>query len=53
MKNEIGKRLSMTDYYKYKLFERAYPKSKKPQWNPFLHGKRLYHLWRTNQWSKI
>ena len=53
MKNEIGKRLSMTDYYKYKLFERICLKNKRKQWNPFLHGKRLFHLWVTNQWAKI
>ena len=40
--------ISMRDYYRYLLMERA-----NNIWNPFIHGKRLFEAWITNQWAKI
>ena len=52
--NSNGDKITMTAYYRYKLFERYLGKSKnKKEWNPFIYGKRLFHLWVTNQWAKI
>ena len=52
IKDNIGKKITMTRYYRYKLFERQNKQGRK-LWNPFLYGKRLFHLWVTNQWAKI
>ena len=39
--------ITMRQYYRYRLFER------KNSWNPFIHGKRLFEAYITNQWGKI
>jgi len=37
----------MTQYYRYLLLER------KNQWNPFIHGQRLFQHFITATWGKI
>ena len=40
-------KITMRKYYKYRLFDRH------DIWNPFIHGKRLFEAYVTNQWAKI
>ena len=39
--------ITARDYYRYKLFERE------GMWNPYIHGRRLFEAFVTNQWAKI
>ena len=46
-KDSTGKKITMTQYYRYRLLER------KNQWNPFIHGQRLFQKFITATWGKI
>ena len=42
-----GDRITMTQYYRYRLMERS------GQWNPFIHGQRLFQKFITSTWGRI
>ena len=46
-KDSNGEKITMTQYYRYRLLER------KNQWNPFIHGQRLFQKFITATWGKI
>ena len=45
--DSVGKKITMTEYYRYMLLER------KGIWNPFIHGQRLFQKFITSTWGKI
>ena len=47
LKKSNNKKLTMTEYYRYRLFER------KDEWNPFIHGQRLFQQYISATWAKI
>ena len=46
-KDSNGEKITMTQYYRYRLLER------KNQWNPFIYGQRLFQKFITATWGKI
>ena len=40
-------KITMTEYYRYRLMER------KNEWNPFIHGERLFQQYISATWAKI
>ena len=46
-KNINGDKITMTQYYRYRLMER------KNEWNPFIHGQRLFQKFISATWAKI
>ena len=46
-KDTMGKKISMTQYYRYRLLER------KNEWNPFIYGGRLFQQFISATWGKI
>ena len=46
-RNTEGNKITMTQYYRYRLMER------KGEWNPFIHGQRLFQKFITATWGKI